>query len=197
MEILHHHPRWPSISGGAEMIFKQWEQVLDGSKTQTRRLVKPRQETNRWDIETDIINEVIQWLDNGKEYPSNMRGLYVVGHTYAVQPPGKKAVGRIRITKIRREQLKAIHETDCLSEGIVQQAYQAGIVLPFTFLRFECPACETQYEWAREAYRCLWNDIYGARAWDRMKDDDVWAIDFKLVEGLERTRGQDDRPSVR
>lgn len=46
------------------------------------------------------------------------RALYIIGHTYAVQPGrGKPAVARIRITEIRREKLMNISHADAQAEG--------------------------------------------------------------------------------
>lgn len=75
------------------MIFITWEQVLGlklPAKGQTRRPVKEGQEANRWDIETDVINEVIR--PSVRSYDT-WQSVWVVGHTYAVQPGrGKPAV---------------------------------------------------------------------------------------------------------
>ena len=72
------------------MIFQEtWRQVLAGRKTQTRRVVKAGQPC-RW----------------------------VVGKTYAVQPARtQRAVGRIRITDVRRERLGDITPSDARAEG--------------------------------------------------------------------------------
>ena len=93
--------------GGAKMIFKQYQQVLDGTKTQTRRPVKEG--------------------DEGVELQGSIAAVFAhrgsklkwqVGRTYAVQPGrGKKAVGRIRIIKIRRERLKRYMRKYLLSMG--------------------------------------------------------------------------------
>ncbi len=46
------------------MIFKQWQQVLDGSKTQTRRLVRPYEHLMRH-IEFEFH---VRLTDDGWEY---------------------------------------------------------------------------------------------------------------------------------
>ena len=160
------------------MIFRQWKQVLDGTKTQTRRPVKASQESNRWDIETDVINEVIQWLDNGKEYPANMRSIYVVGRTYAVQPGrGKKSVGRIRITKIRRERLGDISDADCLAEGVIRAPDDGFLAV------YRCPICGDEwFESPIGAYMCLWNCCGGR--WEQDQNNDVWVLEFEKGSGL-------------
>jgi hypothetical protein len=74
------------------MIFKpeRAEKVLAGEKTETRRVVKDGEVECR----------------------------YVPGRDYAVQPGrGKRAIGRIYITDVRREKLKEITHEGALREG--------------------------------------------------------------------------------
>ena len=94
------------------MIFQHtWQQVLDGTKTQTRRLVKPYQT-----LEVDenyYPDGVYEWKSGG-----GARTVYLVGNTYAVQPGrGQRAVGRIRITGLRREDVREISDEDVKGEG--------------------------------------------------------------------------------
>jgi hypothetical protein len=84
--------------------------VLNGKKTQTRRICKG--------------NEV---LDGGAIYKrlsdSTLRGVYAVGKTYAVQPGrGQAALARIQITDIRLEGSKDICNADVLLEGFATYA---------------------------------------------------------------------------
>lgn len=121
------------------MIFQHtWEHVLNGTKTQTRRIVKPN--------ERQVATEFAVVTDD--------RAVYEVGKTYAVQPGrGKRAVWyrkmpamvqticdaecpasirqysdsalkfdgwqplRIKITAIRRQDVRQISEHDALAEG--------------------------------------------------------------------------------
>ncbi len=79
------------------------DRVLDGSKTQTRRLIKP--------------GEVAR-IHPRRVVDLNGRTKWQVGRTYAVQPGrGKRAVGRIRITRIRTERLQDIRPEDVVAEG--------------------------------------------------------------------------------
>ncbi len=93
------------------MIFAQGnhcEQILAGTKTQTRRRVKK--------------GDTYLRSSNGSECTSVGTvagvGRYTVGGTYAVQPGrGKKSVGRIEITKIRHEKVSDISDSDLKAEG--------------------------------------------------------------------------------
>jgi len=89
------------------MIFHEThEKVMDGSKTQTRRPVKPN--------DVEIYNR-----DGGLDaIKRNGRTIWKVGGTYAVQPGRTaKGIGRILITKIRVERLYKISNADARAEG--------------------------------------------------------------------------------
>jgi len=157
------------------MIFKQWRQVLDSTKTQTRRLVK----------EGDY-----GWVcgDNGKKPPllqlshseviSGGRLRWQRGRTYAVQPGrGKKAVGRIRITGIRRERLQSISFRDRRAEGI-ERAPQIG--------KDTETIRETVNMMERHAFACLWDSIHKKRGVCWADNPEVWVLEFEAV-AQERT----------
>ena len=91
------------------MIFKDklCQKVLDGTKTQTRRLVKDG------DFMVDFPMPCVFSGAKGN------RLRFRENQTYAVQPGrGKHAVGRIGIIKIRREGLNAITHDDAQAEGV-------------------------------------------------------------------------------
>lgn len=96
------------------MIFQHtWQKVLDGSKTQTRRVWKDSYEL----IETRYMDYVpdIKLLCNG-------RTLYQTDNTYAVQPGrGKSAVGRIQINYLWRHDVRDIGYADILAEGFTSR----------------------------------------------------------------------------
>lgn len=84
------------------MIFQHThEWVMNGTKTQTRRIIRPGE---------DLLNGVV--------YTSEWRKVYEVGKSYAVQPGrGKKAIGRIKITNIRSQDVRDISDEDIAAEG--------------------------------------------------------------------------------
>lgn len=140
------------------MIFRQHQQVLDGTKTQTRRPVYPGQRLvcNRG----FGLPDMVVTTGNLVGYCGEVRK-WVVGRTYAVQPPGKKSVGRIRITKIRRERLQdiSLHFDDILAEGVKKDILDVG------------------YTWRMRWVR-LWNSIYKEPyRWD--DNPEVWVLEFE------------------
>jgi hypothetical protein len=95
------------------MIFRQWQQVLDGTKTQTRVLVKPGE------VLRDDGEEMRTHFNIPLPHSMTGRAKWQVGKTYAVQPGrGQKAVGRFRVIAIRQESLQDISEEDAIAEGI-------------------------------------------------------------------------------
>lgn len=115
-------------------------QVLRGEKCQTRRIVKPDE---AFDSEHQAIVKI------------NMRTMYKVGKSYAVQPNrGKKAVARILITGIRKEKIGTISEADALDEGFR----------------------------SRDDFLATWQSIHGE---DANLNHDVWVIEFKLQSIME------------
>ncbi len=80
------------------------DKVLSGEKRQTRRLVKPGQ-----GLYAGAMDMVLD---------AKGRHLYYVGQTLAIQPGrGKAAVARLRITDIRREDVRDISDEDAIAEG--------------------------------------------------------------------------------
>ena len=163
------------------MIFKQVQQVLDGTKTQTRRPVKPHEYNTPYSGDPELV------LPIQRVWDIRHKVKWVIGRTYAVQPGrGKKAVGRIRITKIRREAVQSISEADCLAEGIAHRKYiqnpmqkWSGYYVPDDRVLTEPMICGHAY--ARICYQVLWNSIH--RKPYRWEDNpEVWALDFERSE---------------
>lgn len=102
------------------LFIHTWEKVLSGEKTQTRRVVKPLHcaWANSYDEHDDPIEitHVANVIDDPGSYKTVE--LYRIGKTYAVCPGrGKTQVARIRITDIRREDVRNISDSDALAEG--------------------------------------------------------------------------------
>ena len=156
------------------MIFLQWQQVLDGTKTQTRRPVKDDDVYEPEELGPGHIQAVFN-VGHLKGTPK-----YAVGKTYAVQPGrGKKSVGRIRITKIRRERLGEINHRDTIAEGIERFVNYPG---DWRHQGFACPMCAySSRDWTL-TFAHLWDHVYGDGTWERMKDNDVWVLEFQRCE---------------
>jgi len=183
------------------MRFLQWEQVLGVKqplKSQSRRVgfpyelavqlwkrgwsyPKPRPRTDKWLVHYPRPS----WQSWYARHPvtnahiaeaNRILAEHVV--TLPVQPGrGKKSVGRIRITKIRRERLGDISEADCLAEGIISGGELEGVPA------YRCPVCGTGwYAPAFVVFACLW-DCCGGR-WENDQNDDVWALEFESGSGL-------------
>lgn len=136
------------------MIFKEklCQKVLDGEKTQTRRLVKEGDFSVEWPM--------VCVFGGGKGNRLRFRE----NQTYAVQPGrGKKAVGRIGIIKIRKEKLQKISPADIIAESIS------------TTLRGY--AAETHLY---SQFRELWDSIHPkGKRWE--DNPECWVLEFELI----------------
>lgn len=118
------------------MIFAHTlEQVLDGTKTQTRRLVKPG-DILFYEPDSVIRNPGV-----------NQRVIYEVGKDYAVCPGrGKSQVARIRVLDLKHEDVRSISAEDAKAEGWwynpIRQEYMADPVL--WYLRLWASMYDTQ-----------------------------------------------------
>lgn len=137
-----------------------WQQILNGQKTQTRRIVGSH------DMEWGSIGSSrISMVDGGKHY----RTKWQVGKTYAVQPGrGKAAVGRIRITAIRRERLQDITLEDVKAEGIGQYTFARGVLS-------DNPP-DPRWKFIK-----LWNEVHPKVPDNWESNPEVWVITFELV----------------
>jgi hypothetical protein len=143
------------------MIFQHtWASVLNGTKTQTRRLVKPGQE----------LTLVGLWPTTGTPrygVTAGLRMIYAEGQTYAVQPGrGQKSVARVRITNIRREDVRAISETDAKAEGFSS---------PSQFLRVWCEMHDKPALYPTDEGMLILVDGRPAARYD------AWALTFEVV----------------
>lgn len=156
------------------MIFQHtYQQILNGTKTKTRRLVKPEH------IKAGALNVLIAYVYTRPDYGGGFLGdrkLWQVGNTYAVQPGrGQKAIGRIRITAIRQEKLQDISEEDAVAEGMrgVYQYFSWGDV----------------YEGGDppiEEYRKLWDSIHTKPGTRWQDNPNVFVLSFKLFRPPEK-----------
>jgi len=152
--------------------------ILDGRKTQTRRLVKG---PCPYGVAGDRfwVRESLTAVQPGNHRQPPMLA-YAADNVWV--EPGttawKKAVSSIHmprwasritleITNIRYEHLRDISEADAKAEGVCGQleAVKAGF---------------SWYDKPRKAFRSLWESINGKESW--FSDPLVWVIEFKRVE---------------
>jgi len=139
------------------MIFKQWQDVLDGIKTQTRRLV-------RHNDYLDLECTPAEVRDN------KCRLRWRIGNVYSVQPGrGKEGVGRIRITEIRRERLQQISFNDMLCEGY-----------PIALFSVNFDKNPTVRDW----FVSLWNRINRSCGTLWHDNPEVWVLVFEAENDL-------------
>ena len=139
----------------AEMV----RAILDGSKTQTRRKMKPQPST---------VDDAGRWyrMESGGE--SLMNSAYPCpygkpGDTLCV--PETEPRITLRITDVRVERLQDVSRQDCVAEGC---AGGHGSIPGY-------PYSATP----REHFHHIWNTIYGAGAWEA--NPWVWVISFERV----------------
>lgn len=160
--------------------------IVEGRKTQTRRVVKSGEELRQWDVDTPMVYYVDDgWCGHEGPGPACYPGRvkWVVGRTYAVQPGrGKPAVARIRITDIRQERLQDISEEDAAAEGVICPGCgDTGWILLRPSNPWSGPSehpcdCNLVKEYAK-----VWDRI-NKRKGTRWQDNPlVWALDFEVV----------------
>ena len=153
------------------MIFSKGldDKVRDGTKTQTRRLVKGGVCVGLM-IDHEIIG-VYEW---------NNRLKWAVGNTYAIQPKrGVKGNGRFRITKIRKERVQDISYEDIGAEGLTELLF---IPINTAYL---ITGAKNEDELKRKLFRskfaALWDCIHKKRG-NRWEDNPlVWVLEIENV----------------
>lgn len=144
------------------MIFHgTWQMVLNGPKTQTRRLVK---EGERF-VPGGCSFDGMVVKSSKKSFAAILK--WEVGRTYAIQPGrGEKAIGRFLLTRIRRESLRSISFDDACAE--IGRSNRS-----FAWYGTEKGPQELFFE--------LWDSIYpkGFRSKDK---PDVWVLGLEVVQ---------------
>jgi len=154
------------------MIIKDWEKILSGQKTQHRVIVKKGEFFEGADPIDGYPAGVYRWLNN---FAMSARAVYAVGKTYAVQPErGHLAVGRIRITGIRHEDVRTISDEDVLAEG---HDLRAAFWLAWCEMN-DKPAIRTWMQSETEhRFRDWLNEKRPAKRYD------AWVLSFEVVRG--------------
>lgn len=155
------------------MIFQYtWQKVLDRTKTQTRRIIKPGEfcsclGTDRGEIYAVWGEKKVHHQTGAVvcapllilERMNRLKWAVAIGwfrdKTYAVQPGrGKVAVGRIKITAIHKERLQDISPADCIAEGATDS----------------------------DAFAKLWDTVHFKPPYCWLDNPEVWVIKFELFQ---------------
>jgi len=179
------------------MLFKPalCQAILDGTKTQTRRLVqygdgKLNLGDGLWFMQGVGSNfgSMVQRGANRtptvviRQKYAPYRVKWQVGRTYAIQPGrGKEAIGRFKLLAIRREWLLDISEEDCIAEGVFR--------VPESPDWWEYPGSECWFVSSREANSALWDSINTKKGARWQDNPEAWALELEVVKGE-----NDDRP---
>ena len=145
--------------------------ILEGRKTQTRRIVTP----HKWEVgtiawvretfaDTHLESQRKPWTYRADESEID-RDMYPLKWKPSIFMPREASRITLEITSVRVERLNEISEEDAIAEGT---SFDAAI---------ESIMCEPDR--ARRAYKLLWNSINGPGSWD--KNPWVWVIKFKQI----------------
>jgi hypothetical protein len=191
-----------------------WQKVLSGEKTQTRQLVKakPKGVTVGTYYDFEILTADPVWFEDGtvKEFDKRVITIYTrqtgwvhadyciepdedvtrikwqVGRTYAVQPSRtSKAVARIRITDIRREDVRTISAEDAHAEGFgTDPCYSAQFAFLETWIFMHDK--ELWRKLPRDAVMPGWRLAQIPDPVSRLQSRpaalyDAWVLDFEVV----------------
>lgn len=165
------------------MIFQAThQQVLNGTKTQTRRVVKPGEcalvrtptkpklqflfgKYDHYLIDAERGRKLRNPEDkiiavfSAKEFTK-----WAIGQNYAVQPGrGKKSLGRTPpIKEIRQERLQDITMKDIYAEGTLHWVDRQFVEMYAAFIE-------------------MWDSIHGKGPHCWKRDPEVWVLDFGLI----------------
>jgi hypothetical protein len=169
------------------MIFKQIDEILEGRKTQTRRVCKPNEyENNPSEPPGDCESVIIETLIPGTT-GSVLRTKWQVGRTYAVVPKrGMPAVWWKRDEDAELGYLTARPYPED-RPGYLAHDWQP-LRIRITAIRPQTLQDITEAEARAEgvasvaAYRDLWESINGRTPGARWADNPaVWVLTFELV----------------
>lgn len=178
--------------------------VLDGRKTQTRRILGYKNYTQRY-IEKIAMSdakykpgEVVAVAQSYKDagYAPNtqmeqeVRGpktggvmhlpiRYVVGWTNKLFVSAELMPHRIRITNVRVERLQDISDEDCLAEGVIKEWHAPACRNYYYIPNVVVKRRDDVYETPREAYAALIDRISGKGTFQ--SNPFVFVYDFELV----------------
>ena len=184
--------------------------ILEGRKTQTRRIVKCLVSDGAVFGVRPMIDEPGMWLYNGRVFPcpyGKPGDRLWVRETFSVcvdsnifyKADGKpdpwdgikwkpsihmpRVASRItlEITGVRVEQLQDITNADCVAEGIEPIGDEQTI--KGTGFTVQAGRLNDRYSTVRQLYSELWESINGPGAWNA--NPWVWVVEFKRLEATQ------------
>lgn len=173
------------------MIFQfTHELVMSGQKTQTRRIVKPG------DTPTFISANTWRFHPDPKRGYSgvrnNERWRWYINQELAVQPGrGQKAIGRIKILYVRREDVREISAADAKAEGFEDSGAEGRLDFLSVWVSMHDKPMTFERDTEHWDFDGTWNfknkglsDSLVALYWLSERPAEryqAWVIDFELV----------------
>lgn len=159
------------------MIFRQWQQVLEGTKTQTRRLRFPWELAVQlwkrgWSLQKPYAPfKWADWQDEiGDEHIAEANRILAAHHiTLPIKPHRTaRAIGRIHPLSIRKERLQDISLDDVFAEGVGIEV--DGKLYPITMK-----------DVAREEFARLWGSINTKSGMWWQDDPEILMLVFEIA----------------
>lgn len=181
--------------------------VLEGRKTQTRRIVKDvdliqylNELEDDWDLkgirgniaaqenalyEIGEIVAIAQAYKDIPQTPRNINRLFNIcqakGWCNKMYVKAELMPHHIRITNVKVERLQDISEEDCIAEGIIHVAANYDVTHPCeTYLFVDGEDYSSTYYEAKEAYAALFDKISGKGTWNA--NPFVFVYSFELID---------------
>jgi hypothetical protein len=156
--------------------------VLSGQKTQTRILVKAKDEFLDGEFNWDSAGTMITFCRNEKEF-IDIKSPYFFGEELSVTIHKNNHTPNdidniITITDIRFEKLQDISDEDCLAEGIEKMIVGCEYYC-YSFLSPNPNKIWEDFKSPRQAFAALIDKINGKGTW--ASNPYVWVYDFELV----------------
>ncbi len=183
--------------------------VLEGRKTQTRRIMKGKPLFPSDEIESaGVLGDEVQIIANGGESLITMKLPFRVGEVVAVAQSYKDAINpidwvsmklyegtsgwnnkmfvradlmphKIRITDVRVEKLQEISEDCCLKEGIIKKWHAPACKNYYYVPGVEVKSVKDVHDTPQEAFAHLINKVSRKDVWN--ENPYVFVYDFELV----------------